>query len=626
MIEKFKAIWSARKAVIMHRGNHRASGEPAADVDTEGDHGTAKKPFWMFGLGMILVLLANTRAFSVRSGVTWDARDEMFFYFRWLGSALRQGIWADFNPHVGAGYPIGANPQSGTYNPLYLLFAYLWPDSILSINMIYLSIQLLMFAVTFWLFFRLGFGAFAALASGLAIVASGFFTSHASHFSYLSSALGWTASFLGLLLCFQRRSILGVGILALSVFYLCTTGYPAIWVFGFQVFTLLFLACFVMADRKARFSTEVAGACLLGLVPSIPALLHFVGALALSHRSAGLSVPEVMAGTLVPDSFWNLFVPYLRMTQVPLAIDDTMARFHGVGLTVPMTLLGLYSLGRLKTSSKLFWVTGFAGFLLLTILSFGDHSGLPLRRWLAENFFAFRVGRFPSGEHSFFATLFLVGLGAFGFRFLESLLNSRLKRRWMLTVIAVDFLAVMVATLPFRFMRLPEEMRGQLDRFQVVFQSGDQAAIDAPRGCPFHPNAEFDQRLTPPDKFSWNAYANLMPGKYLAERDSMKWAICGPSRLWRLEGQAPWSYQLELYSPNSIKFTTRATDDRGPILWADVDDGRWGLWINGQRRDFGKGPASLRQIDLEHYLPGEELKIEMSYLGPLSQFWRGRSD
>jgi hypothetical protein len=121
-----------------------------AQADAEGAATPERSAWhlrWWF-LGLAAVVLVNLHAFSGRTGVIWDAREEAWFFLRFFGSALREGHFGDFLPNVGSGYPVGANIVAGAYNPLYLLMAVAFPSSILSANLVYLALQIMTFAVT----------------------------------------------------------------------------------------------------------------------------------------------------------------------------------------------------------------------------------------------------------------------------------------------------------------------------------------------------------------------------------------------------------------------------------------------------------------------------------------------
>jgi hypothetical protein len=91
----------------------------------------------------------------------------------------------------------------------------------------------------------------------------------------------------------------------------------------------------------------------------------------------------------------------------------------------------------------------------------------------------------------------------------------------------------------------------------------------------------------------------------------MKWALCGPSRLWDFEKRTPQPYQLEFYSPHELRFRVRVEEAR-LLLWADATDGLWELRVNGQPQAFDAVPASLRGIRLP--AAGSYL-VEMNYRG-----------
>jgi hypothetical protein len=257
---------------------------------------------------------------------------------------------------------------------------------------------------------------------------------------------------------------------------------------------------------------------------------------------------------------------------------------------------------------------------LLAVLASGDNWGFPLKRFLAEHVFLHRVSRFPSGEFRGFALLALSLAACWALEELvPKLRRNKIWLRAFCLFVAVDFFAVMGATIGLRYMRLPEDMQGRLARFQVVYGPEDQPKIDAPRGCPFDARYEFDQRQTPPDRFSWNGYTNLYPQAYSDERESLRWALCGPSRLWDDSARKAHAYKLILYSPGEIVFETQGAAGGSRLLWADVNDGFWSLEIDGRPAAFEAGPASLRYFSLPE---AHTARVRMTYKGPLSRLWR----
>lgn len=583
---------------------------------------------WPFLLGLLMVLIANTRSFSTNSAVNWDARDEMFFYFRWMGSAARAGFFPDWIPNIVSGYPIGANPQAGLYNPLYWLFFLAFPDSVLSINLLYLFFQLAIFSSAFILFYCFRFNLVLCLIGALSVIANGFVTAHASHFSYLSTYWSWLLCFLGLAFAQRKHSGLAFMLLVIGSFHMATTGYPALWISGAQVFILVWLFLLIRHNLNLRQSVPVVIGGILGLVLAIPALWHFTNQLALWPRREGVGVEELLANALPKSAFWNFWWPYMDMGSVKGRVDFTMDRFHNslflaIGFLIALLSLFWSSSWR-KKSISLFIPFSILGFIL-AVLSSGDNWGFSLKRLMAENLFFHRVSRFPSGEFRGFALLAL-SLASLSFvAFITPRFTDRVKKA-LLAFAILDFFIIMAVTLGLRFMRLPEDMRGKQVLFQIVYELEHQFLIDAPRGCPFDKRHEFDQRLTPPNRFSWNGYTNLYPEAYSKDREFFRWALCGSSRLWNMKTKEPHPYDLIVYSPSEIIFNLnfQADDQKSlHLLWADVTDGFWQIEINGKNAAFApQSQASMRSFFIQGTNSINRYQVRMTYNGPLSRLWR----
>ena len=189
---------------------------------------------YLWLVGILLIVLANVKLFTTKVTVTWDAFDEMWIYFRWFGSSLRQGYFPDFFPNIMSGYPIGSNIQAGTYNIFYLAFAYASPDSVLSINLVYVITQMVIFGLGYAIGKSYDLSSLSRIYLGLALTASGFVIGHASHFSYLATACGLLGCFWGLRMALLNRSPAAFFALFVSVYHMFTAGYPANILFGAQ--------------------------------------------------------------------------------------------------------------------------------------------------------------------------------------------------------------------------------------------------------------------------------------------------------------------------------------------------------------------------------------------------------
>ncbi len=573
-------------------------------------------------LGLCLVLLCNLRAFSLRSSVPWDARDMWWYYFRWFGTGLREGFWTDWIPNVAAGFPIGSSLEVGSHNILYLFFAWLFPDTVLSINLLYLFFQLCLFAFAFYFVVELGLSRLCAFFVGLCVVASGYFTGHASHFSYLSTAVNVLLLVWGIYRAYMGKKKSAFIMMAWAIYQLGTSCYPAVASFCAQS---IFLWLLVLAARNFRqFKTMFPVlflASLLGLLLAVPALMAFYNQVSKTARIHGLSVEEVLFGSMPIQNWLNIFVPILRLdTKTPWSVDPTMDRFHLLFLTPWFALLAFYFGFVKKTLSKKMLGILFFVFLLTTLLALGRHSPLPLRAWLAEALPFYRFGRFPGAEHSIVALWFLALLSAAGLGKFEQWLSHKKQslRVVLIVLIALDFVVVMAGTIHVRYMRLPPDLHGVLLRPKMTYTTEEQALLDSPRGCPLLPLLEFDQRETMPHRFTWDAYINPISVKYTSQKEEYRWALCGPSRLWDAQNKKPVTWTLLSYTPSKIHFRV-FLDQPTTLLWAEFNDGFWQLKNNGEPSEFLKdSPADLRFFAL----PAGLHEVEMVYLSPLGRLFR----
>lgn len=592
---------SSRNRIPQLTGKSRGSGEPR---------------LWVFAI--LVIVIANLRLFYAGATVPFDAFDEMWLYFRWLGSALRQGFFPDFFPHIMAGYPIGSNIQAGTYNVFYLALAYAFPDSVLAINYVYLLTQ---FAI-FWLGYEIArsfdLDPLSRLYLGLSLTASGFVIGHASHFSYLATAAGLLACFLALRRALSGRYLAAGSLAFLGVYHMLTAGYPANILFGAQCLLVYWAWQFVTVRTARRALLFAAAGAIAGLSVSYPSVWHFFNLLQLSPRGRGLDVETVLSGSLPAYGLISFFAPLWKMRMS----EPTMERFHLLLVSGPLLLFALwYSIAAKKDRKRI--AAWFALALLLVLLALGKNSPVPLRQWLAEHLFIYRTGRFPSGEHRGIAIFLLALITAFG---LQWLIERRPQQRLLFAVvILVDFLLVTMVLRPMRHWVPPEEHRGKVAMFQARFDRASQGELDKARICtPEGPDwtfraIEIQRDRLAPTGFYWNGYTSLRDEVYDRERNAVADVICGGPRLRRADDPAPLRYALTTYEPGSVKFTITDENLRNGdrVIWADYDDGFWTLKINGQAAALEPGPARLRTFSAKS---GDE--VEMTYAGPLSRWWR----
>jgi hypothetical protein len=579
------------------------------------------KPFnrhgdYLWLVGILLIALANVRLFTTRVAVRWDAFDEMWTYFRWLGSSLRQGYFPDYFPNIMAGYPIGSNIQAGTYNIFYLTFAYAFPDSVLSINLVYLITQMAIFGLGYAIGKSYELSALSRIYLGLTLTASGFVIGHASHFSYLATACGLLGCFLGLRMALLNRGPAAFSLLFVSVYHMFTAGYPANILFGAQCLLAYWIYLFITVASSRRTLLTAAAGAIGGVLVSAPAIWHFLNLLQQSKRGDGLDIDTVMSGSLPLYGILNYFLPLWKMRFS----DPSMERFHLLLISAPLAVYAVWNTVSAERDRKRILVL-FSLALILLLLALGRNSPIPLRLWLAEHFFIYRTGRFPSGEHRGIALFLLALISAFGLQWMQERWPK--KKKALLIMIMLDFLIVMHHLKGVRYGRISEKYQGSVALFQTHFDAGSQAFLDKVRDCTPDGKAwtftaiGIQRDHLAPANFYWNGYVGLRDQIYDLERDKSADILCGPSRLWQADNHTPRSYQLVTYTPGYIKLRISGDSGKNQLIWADYNDSFWNLKINGQPSPLAYGPARLRT-----FTAASDDIIEMTYAGPLSRLWR----
>lgn len=456
---------------------------------------------------------------------------------------------------------------------------------------------------------------------GLALVASGFVIGHAEHFSYLATAVGLLACFLSIRLALANQNTPAFFLAVIGVYHALTAGYPTNIIFGAQCLLLYWLYLFATEKSAKRSLLLIPCAMLLGTLLSLPTLWHFLHQVQQSTRGDGLDIETALSGSLPCYGLLSFIFPLWKMKFS----EPSMERFHLIFVSFLLTLTAVWVAIVFQNGRKQIY-TWLTLTFLFTILALDKNSPIPIRTWLAENFFIYRIGRFPSGEHRGMALFLLALASAFGLQWLQQQLSQN-NKNILITIIVLDFLLVMYGLHYMRFSTVPKNYRDTVPRFQIAFNSNDQALLDAPRNCtPDGPIVDWEtiiaqQRDLAPTKFYWNGYANLRDKTYELDRNRISEIICGPSRLWLYETKLPYPYKYDLitYTPGYIKFIIRSGNPglKSKLIWADYNDDFWTLKVNGRATTFEVVPAKLRGF---YGMPGDV--VEMVYEGPLSRLWR----
>ncbi len=188
---------------------------------------------------------------------------------------------------------------------------------------------------------------------------------------------------------------------ARNVYHIFTAGYPANILFGAQCLAVYWVYLFITVPSSRRALLIAAAGAISGVLVSAPAIFYFLNLLQLSPRGDGLNINTVLSGSLPGYSVLNFFYPVWEMRYS----EATMQRFHLLFISTPLILYAVWNAVTGRDRTRILVLLSIA--LLLFLLALGGNSPIPLREWLAENFFIYRTGRFPSGEHRGIALFFL---------------------------------------------------------------------------------------------------------------------------------------------------------------------------------------------------------------------------
>jgi hypothetical protein len=303
-------------------------------------------------------------------------------------------------------------------------------------------------------------------------------SSDASHFSYLSAGAGLIACLLGIRLVARGRSSAGALWIGGATWHLGTAGSPEHLIFGAHVLVAVWVYHLVRGPARLRFAAFTVAAVATGTLLALPAALHFLHQLPRSQRTPGLSVDVVLQGSLPAAALMNLVAPFMKGLPRTVSLDPTMDRFHLLAVSPVLVLAGLWLWRRMNAT---YWVALVLA-VLFTLLALGAHSPIPIRGWLAEQLFLYRVGRAPAGQHRGFALFCLALASAIVLDRAWRAVSPRL-RTTAAAVIAADFMAVMALNSHVRYGVLPDALKGELPRCKVVHGPPDQPLLDAPRDC-----------------------------------------------------------------------------------------------------------------------------------------------
>lgn len=353
---------------------------------------------WVLALFAVtgIFILLNLDLVTMTSLFKWDAWNSGWPWFSFLADNLRNFRLPLWDPHLYCGFPFFAEPQTGTFHPVYLFVAWLGGGGAVVYQYFWLAHWYWAVLGFFMLARRMGFSPWATVAGALAFGFSGFFIGNAQHTTFII-AVSW---FPWTLLALDKSYHVHVAysVLAGICLGLASPG-PHMAIY---CVTMIVVWC-ALQYREIKKTIVVLGiAGAVGALIVSPSILSFmvemkgytdrVGSLSVddacnTHRflltglvsllSPGLTVayPDQLGSNIPNVPMMNAYPGVLGVVAIVVVLCDGTLRNRWKWLLAFMLIAFLLSLG----STGLLRVVGY---YVLPPLRFTRHSSLFRVFWL----------------------------------------------------------------------------------------------------------------------------------------------------------------------------------------------------------------------------------------------------
>jgi hypothetical protein len=370
-------------------------------------------------------------------------------YYPWhfhIGECFQNGIFPYWNPYQDLGYPIHADPSSGTWYPLVWLLGSSVGYTIYTIGFEFFVHIFFAGAGMFALVKTLKMEPRVAFIAAVTYMLCGIFVSNAQHLSYIVAA-AWLPFLLNYYFKMIREHTWRNPIYAgFFLFLMITGGYPAfvIILFYFFIVSALFYlwraakmrGLFAFSDLIARHAVFVLTAVVLscGILVSIWQVSPYLS------RLEGFSLEQVLYSPFGPRAFISFIAPFSTV-KFPEFFNSDISMVNGYfGIVMLLFFIaGIFS----KKSFELKLLLGLALFSLAAAV--GD--ALPVRELLYKYVPMMGVFRFPSVFRLFVLLPFiLIGANYLNKFYTQGSVLSL--RKWFIPLIgAIVFFAVLILSL-----------------------------------------------------------------------------------------------------------------------------------------------------------------------------------
>jgi Bacterial membrane protein YfhO len=374
----------------------------------------------------------------------YDAIDCFFPWRYFISSEFSQGNFPYWNPYQDLGYPIHADPSSGSWYPIVWLFSLFGTYSAYTISLEYLLHIFFAGIGSYLLFSYFKFSPKVVFFGAIAYMFNGFFIGNAQHIPYIVSACWFPYV---IYFFFKVRdevrywnSICG----AFFLYLMITGGYPAFTIILFYLF-FVFTIIHSIELIKAKEGKKWFAWMLRNTVFLVATLLFSIGIFVSIYiiqpylsRLGNFTLEQALYSPFSIQSFISFLAPYVTTIKCKYELfnsDLAMRNAYFGFIPFVLFLVGL-TVKKSKDIQILFWY----GLFCLTS-SVGDV--LPVRKFLFEYVPMMNVFRFPSVFRAFFIlSALLVGLNYLNHYSFEKIKEKALKIT--LIIVALFFISAIL--------------------------------------------------------------------------------------------------------------------------------------------------------------------------------------
>ncbi len=401
---------------------------------------------------LLIAVLAYWQVVFFIHPVKYDMID---CYLPWrfhVGECLQSGKFPFWNPYQDLGYPIHADPSSGTWYPFVWIIGYFWGYNIYTIGLeLWLHVFIAAIGI-YKLAKTLKLSDDTAFIAGVCYMLCGIFIGNAQHVTYIISAC-WLPFILNYYIKIgQENSYLNSIKASVPLFMLITGGYPAITIILFYLLMIFFFYYCIKfwADQKktellkflARNALFFIGTILLsaGILLSVYEVSPYLS------RTSSFTLESAMFCPFSPQSSISFLLPFATTNFTDyFSTDISMSNAYFGILMFLFFVLGVF----LKKPFQYKILLGFALFSLAA--AFGSY--LPVRGFLFNYIPMMNIFRFPS----VFRLFVIIGFLFTGAYWLENFMQNDFdKNRKKLKSAVIVLLALLVIAI------LAERLTGYL--------------------------------------------------------------------------------------------------------------------------------------------------------------------